>query len=219
MSKRGPGRRARSDMPERIKAVACSLLITQGVRGFSYADIAERLSITTTNIHHHFGNKEALVDEVVSEYVADASRRHREIWTDGQLSLRQKIEKFVEFNFERYSKFNKGKKQGQPWSLIGRLRLDQQNLSKASNEWLASFTADMMSFIGTAVEQARSSGELTPDAPVDDIARILANAVNSTAIFTQVAGSFSNVREFFASAERVISIGYGAGASRSVPRG
>ena len=68
---------SRPNTREKIKAVATKLLITQGVRGFSYADIAERLDITTTNIHHHFGNKERLVDEVVQEYVADASNRQK----------------------------------------------------------------------------------------------------------------------------------------------
>ena len=64
----------------------------------------------------------------------------------------------------------------------------------------------------TAVVQARDAGELTQEAPTKDIALLLANMVNSTAIFTQTAGSFSVVREVFDSATRVIATGYGAGS-------
>jgi len=196
---------------EKIKAIATKLLIMRGVSGFSYADIAEQLGITTTNIHHHFGHKKNLVDEVVREYVAEASLRHRAIWTDPDLTLAQKIDKFVAFNHERYSKFNKGKQQGRPWSLIGRLRLDAQNLSLESINFLASFGSDVQSFMTTAVDQARDAGELDREAPVKDIALLLANMVNSTAIFTQTAGTFAIVPEVFDSAIRVLVTNYGAG--------
>lgn len=187
-----------------------------GVRGFSYADIAERLDITTTNIHHHFGKKERLVDEVVQEYVADASNRHKEIWTDSSLALSAKIEKFVGFNFERYSRFNRGKREGRPWSLIGRLRLDSESLSAQSVRALASFGSDVQEFIHIAVTQARNDGELRKDAPVKDIALLLANMVNSTAIFTQVSGNFTVVRDCFGSATRVIFSGYGTNGTDSL---
>jgi TetR/AcrR family transcriptional regulator, transcriptional repressor for nem operon len=202
-------KRGRGNTRDKIKAIATRLLIMRGIGGFSYADIAKRLDITTTNIHHHFGNKKNLVDEVVREYVADASLRHKQIWTDSSLTLAEKIEKFVAFNFERYSKFNKGARQGQPWSLIGRLRLDSHNLSPQSVGWLASFGSDVQAFMTTAVIQARDAGELAKEAPTKDIALLLANMVNSTAIFTQTAGSFSVVRDVFESANRVIATGYG----------
>ncbi|MGK8890307.1 TetR/AcrR family transcriptional regulator [Burkholderia gladioli] len=59
-------------MREKIKQVATELLISRGFNGTSYGDIATRLGVTTTNIHYHFGNKQALVDEVVADYVAEA---------------------------------------------------------------------------------------------------------------------------------------------------
>ena len=205
---RGAPKGGRGNTRQKIKETATKLLIMRGVRGFSYADIAERLHITTTNIHHHFGKKEHLIDEVVLEYVADASSRHRDIWTNGSFSLRSKIQHFVAFNFERYRKFNKGTRQGQPWSLIGRLRLDAQNLSPQSVKALASFGADVQAFIHVAVSQAREKRELASEAPTEDIALLLSNMVNSTAIFTQVAGNFKVVRDVFESATRVIIAGY-----------
>lgn len=207
---------SRLNTREKIKAVATKLLIMHGVRGFSYADIAGRLNITTTNIHHHFGKKERLVDEVVREYVADASFRHKEIWTDSSLSLSEKIQGFIAFNFERYSRFNRGKREGRPWSLIGRLRLDSESLSAQSVRALASFGSDLQEFIQIAVTQARDEGELRSDAPVKDIALLLANMVNSTAIFTQVSGNFAVVHDCFDSATRVIFSGYGTNGANSL---
>jgi hypothetical protein len=90
------------------------------------------------------------------------------------------------------------------------LRLDSEALSVGSVKELASFGADLQEFMHTAVNQARDASELRADAPVDDIALLLANMVNSTAIFTQVAGNFEVVRDCFGSAARVIFSGYGS---------
>ena len=130
------------------------------------------------------------MDEVVREYVAEASLRHKEIWTDAALSLSGQIQRFVAFNFERYKKFNVGRREGRPWSLIGRLRLDTESLSASSVRELASFGSDLQAYIHVAVTQARENGELTQDAPINDIGLLLANMVNSTAIMTSGRGEF-----------------------------
>ena len=54
-------------MRNSIKAVATELLIKNGFHGTSFRNIADRLEITTTNIHYHFGNKEKLVEEVTRD--------------------------------------------------------------------------------------------------------------------------------------------------------
>ena len=69
-------------MRDQIKKIATELLIRHGFHGTSFRNIADRLDITTTNIHYHFGNKEKLVEEVVRDYVKSTCARHEAIWTN-----------------------------------------------------------------------------------------------------------------------------------------
>jgi len=55
-----------------IVAHTRSLLVAGGYNSFSYADLAERVSITKASIHHHFPSKAALVTTVVTLYRQEA---------------------------------------------------------------------------------------------------------------------------------------------------
>ena len=55
-----------------IVAHTRSLLVAGGYNSFSYADLAERVSITKASIHHHFPSKAVLVRTVVSLYREEA---------------------------------------------------------------------------------------------------------------------------------------------------
>jgi AcrR family transcriptional regulator len=195
-------------MRETIKKVATELLIRNGFHNTSFRDIAEQIGITTTNIHYHFGSKQQLVEEVVTDYVTETTNRHRAIWLDAEHTLSQKLHGVVEYNHERYKRFNRGKSEGRPWSLIGRLRLDSEDLSPVARESLASFSRSVHEAVNTAFAQACASGELREDAPRDDLALLVVNLVNSSSVFIQDAGSFTRLEEFFTAFERVMLRAY-----------
>lgn len=199
---------ARSGMRDSIKKVATELLIQHGLNGTSFRDIAERLDITTTNIHYHFGNKEGLVEEVVRDYVASAGGRHKQIWESPDASLPEKLRGVADFNHSRYKFFNRGKKGGRAWSLIGRLRLEGDALSPGARASLRSFTEMVHDAIRVAVAQAHDRGELVKDAPLEDIAFLLVNIVNSSSVFTQDAGNFERLEQFFDAFSRVMISAY-----------
>jgi len=195
-------------MRDSIKKVATELLIRHGYHGTSFRHIAERLDITTTNIHYHFGNKEKLVEEVVRDYVTSTCAKHKQIWESPDVSLPGKLREVAAFNHTRYKSFNRGKKSGQPWSLIGRLRLEGEVLSAGAREALGSFTNNVHESIKIAVAHAHRKGELVEDAPVDDIAFLLVNIVNSSSVFTQDAGNFERLEQFFDAFSRVMLSAY-----------
>lgn len=203
---RGTGQR--NDTRQRIKKTATDLLIKKGFRGTSYGDIATCLGITTTNIHYHFGPKKRLVEEVVRDYVAGSLARHREIWLDPDLTLPAKLRGVVAFNGERYRRFNRGGTGGRPWSLIGRLRLEIDLLSPPARAALAEFSTEVHGYLRAAVERAHQKGELRPDTPVEDIAFLLGNIVNTSSTFTQDAGSFEQLSAFFEAVARVVVLAY-----------
>jgi TetR/AcrR family transcriptional repressor of nem operon len=200
------------DMKERIKAVATRLLIRNGYRGASVANIARPLGITTTNIHYHFGSKQRLVEAAVKDYVAGSLAGHQRIWLDGTTTLRAKLRAVVAFNRARYDKFNRGKISGRPWSLIARLRLDGEVTGAGVRAEVSRFTGVLHRDVRQAVQTAVDRGELKPDAPLDDIAFMIANIVNSSGVFTQDAGNFDRLEQLFATIENVLVAAYAAPA-------
>ncbi len=61
-------RRGEGDTAARILAVAEQLVQVRGFNGFSYADVAARLDITTATLHYYFAGKAELGQALVSRY-------------------------------------------------------------------------------------------------------------------------------------------------------
>lgn len=197
-----------SDMRQSIKRIATAHLITHGFNGTSFRDIALQLDITTTNIHYHFGNKEGLVDEVVKDYVDDALEKHRAIWMDEQRSLAEKLRMLVQYNWQRYQQFNAGRSGGNPWSLIGRLRLESSVLGAQAVASLSAFSTAVHELIRGAVDDAWRAGELRDDTPRQDLAFLIINIVNSSSVFTHGTGGFDRLELFFEAFSRVMLSAY-----------
>jgi TetR/AcrR family transcriptional regulator, transcriptional repressor for nem operon len=204
----------KGDMRHNIKRVAARLLTLHGLNGMSFRDIALELGITTTNIHYHFGNKQGLVDEVVSDYVAEVEARHRAIWLAPNHTLAEKLRQLVEYNWERYQQVNTGRDGGNTWSLIGRMRLESQDLSENARKSLSSFTAALHELIRTAVDDAWRRGELDEATPRQDLAFLILNIVNSSSVFTHGTGGFDRLELFFDAFSRVMLSAYAGPASQ-----
>ncbi|HET6520404.1 MAG TPA: TetR/AcrR family transcriptional regulator, partial [Geminicoccaceae bacterium] len=196
-------------MRDRIKGVAAELLIRHGYRGLRFGDIAARLGTTRANVHYHFGTKERLVEEVVDDYLRVTLDRFRAVWLDGGASLYDKIRGTMEFNRERYRRFNRRGAGAKPWSLIARMRLERDLLTDRTNAGLRNFAVELESFVTAAVELAKERGELTPDAPVRDIALQLVCIANSAGSITQDTGGFGELEQLYLGFARIVTHAYG----------
>jgi TetR/AcrR family transcriptional repressor of nem operon len=196
-------------MRNRIKRVAAELLVKHGYRGLRFGDIAGRLDTTRANIHYHFGTKQKLVEEVVDDYLDATLGRFRAIWLDEETSLADKIRGTMEFNRERYQKFNRGCSGAKPWSLIARMRLERDLLTERTNVGLRNFRLELDAMIAAAIELAKARGELAAEAPVRDIALQIAGIANSSGSLTVDAGSFDPIEQLYLALARVITHAYG----------
>jgi TetR/AcrR family transcriptional regulator, transcriptional repressor for nem operon len=196
-------------MQNRIKRVAMELLIKHGYRGLRFSDIAMRLGTTRANIHYHFGTKQKLVEEVIDDYLADTLARYRPIWLDERASFQDKIQATIEFHRGRYRRFNRRSDRGRPWSLIARMRLERDILSPRTNAALHEFGAEIDGYVVRAVEMAKATGELGPEAPVRDIALQISSFINTAAAITRDAGGFGNLEQLYLAFGRIISHAYG----------
>jgi TetR/AcrR family transcriptional repressor of nem operon len=202
-------------MREQIKLLAEDLLIRNGYRGTSFGLIAKRLKITRANIHYHFGNKRALVEEVLEDYVASTSERLREIWTASDVALTDKIELMTDYSRRRYVKYNLPGKAGRPWSLIARMRQDSEYLSPRGRATLQRFGKELNSYITIAIEAAKVRNEFVVSTPTRDVALQLVSIANSAGPITQDARSFGRLEELYQSFARIIFQAFGQPRPRS----
>lgn len=196
-------------MRDRIKEIATELLITHGYRGLRFKDIADRLGTTRANIHYHFGTKKKLIEEVIDEYVDGTTRQVIDIWTDRQTSFIDKTTTMMAFNRQRYDNFNPRGKSGRPWSLISRMRLEAELLSKPSKDVLRDFSIKATDCVTAAVEHAQASGEISPDAPTQDIAVQIVAVIDSAGSITSDAGSFDRLEHLYTAYIHILTHAYG----------
>jgi TetR/AcrR family transcriptional regulator, transcriptional repressor for nem operon len=88
-----------SETAERILHTANDLLTSRGYAAFSYADIAETVSIRKPSIHHHFPTKAELVVAVL--------RRHRARLAEGMAALDAEVANPL-LRLKRYFKYWEG---------------------------------------------------------------------------------------------------------------
>ena len=196
-------------MRDQIKAVATELLISHGVRGLRFGDVADRLSTTRANIHYHFGTKRNLVEEVVADYVEDTLEQLGQIWRAPELSYQDKARQMMEFNRARYSKFNRPPQRGRPWSLISRMRLEADQVGPESRKALRAFTVTIEGYIEEAVAKAQKDGDLIATAPARDLAVQLIAVVDSAGSITMDGGSFDRLERLYTAYLHIIDHAYG----------
>ena len=204
-----------SSMRARIKALALDLLIQHGYRGVSFGDIAESLAITRANIHYHFGNKQALVEEVLDDYVAATTAALRELWARPGEALAEKLTIMIGYSRKRYQRYNAKGQSGRPWSLIARMRQDGDALSPRCHEILQRFEKDLNAIITAAIEQAKRRNEYAGWMPVGDVAVLLVSIANSASPITQDAGSFDRLEKLYMAFARIVEHAFAA--DRPVP--
>lgn len=184
-----------TDSRTAIKLVALELLVRHGYRGMSFADIAGELAITRANIHYHFGSKARLVEEVLAGYVASTLGQLATIWERDRATLRDKIEATLDYSRERFRSFNAGDGEARPWSLISRLRQDEELLSGTGRAQLRDFTAELRRIFGRAVEGASRGAELRPSARTswEAVTTLLVAIADNAAPITMSGSGFADL--------------------------
>jgi AcrR family transcriptional regulator len=199
---------------ERIHAIAEDLYVLRGHDGFSFGHIAEEVGTTRANIHHHFRDKRQLMGELIERFVTDAILRIESNWTQPGASFTARLAAQIDDLHHFYTRFNPHPGDRNVWSPLSRLRLDLPALGDLASDALMRVDAAYDISLRQAVSEAVASGELLPDTPVDDVARLLRASLLSCAPMTQDSGDFAEVQKFFGTIERMI---LAAWASRIPP--
>jgi TetR/AcrR family transcriptional repressor of nem operon len=199
-----PPANARGETRERIRAVAEDLYVLRGHDGFSFGHIADAIGTTRANIHHHFRDKRQLMSELIDKFAADARERIASNWTQPGLGFSAHLTAQLDDLRRFYRRFNPNPGDRNVWSPLSRLRLDLPTLGDMASNALSQVDMAYDDSLRLAVSAAVKAGELRPDTPVDDVARVLRVSLLSCAPMTQDSGDFREVEKFFATIERMI---------------
>jgi len=195
-------------MKEQIKEIAVELLTKHGYQGFRFRDVAARLETTRANVHYYYGSKLNLSEEVIVEYVSKTLANWEVNWKSDK-SFEQKIHGMMESNRQRYLRFNPSGTTGHPWSLIGRMRMDRDEIGPKARAALAEFGVVLENLVIADLERALREGELSPETPIRDIALQLVAIANSAGPITQDGGSFDRLEHLYLSFARIVNHAYG----------
>jgi len=176
-----------------LKKLALELLIRNGYRGLNFGDIAKTAGTTRANLHYHFGGKAELVDEVIADYVSETLDQLAKIWEPRSTPLSAKVASMLDFSRARYRNFNpKGRPVG-PWSLISRLRQDEDVLTDAGRANLRRFTKELNGLFLKAAEDAAKSGELRSEVTPQALATLLVAIADNAAPITMAGAGFRSL--------------------------
>lgn len=190
----------------RIRQVAEELYVLRGHDGFSFGDIAAAIGVTRPNIHHHFSNKQRLMQELVEGFVTDAEARIAQHWTRPGLTLAQRFASQRDDLRRFYDRFNPQPGDRHVWSPLSRLRLDLPVLGDLAARALERISRTYERSLHQAVTEAVAAGELAPDLAVADVVRVLRVTLLSCGPMTQDRGGFDEVDQVLAALGRMIGL-------------
>jgi TetR/AcrR family transcriptional repressor of nem operon len=194
---------AGTDTATRILDVAEALVQRRGFNGFSYADIAAELSITTATLHYHFAGKAELGRALIARYAArftDALRSIDARHPDAPARLRAYVDLYAVVLRERRL------------CLCGMLAAEYNTLPEPMRDAVVRFFDDNEGWLTRVLDEGRETGALRFSGSPNEAARMLVCGLEGAML---VARPYGDVARFQSAADRLIA-SLGVDAARSL---
>jgi len=176
----------------RILTAAERLVQTRGFNGFSYADIAAELQITTAALHYHFATKAELGESLIVHY----SQNFSEALTRLDADLAQPTDKLA-----GYSNVYLEVLRAERMCLCGMLAAEYQTLPEPMQHAVVRFFDANESWLEQVLEQGQSDGTLHLYGPARDIARMIIGGLEGAMMVARACG---DIRRFQDAATRLL---------------
>jgi TetR/AcrR family transcriptional repressor of nem operon len=189
MARRGNGE---ADTATAILDVAERLLQVRGYNGFSYADIAAELGVTTAALHYHFASKAELGEAVVARYAArfgDALASVDSASDDATERLRGYVAIYADVL--RHGRM----------CLCGMLAADFQTLPAAMRDAVLGFFDTNETWLTWVLKGGAEDGVLSFAGPAEETARVIVSTLEGAML---IARPYDDVARFTAAAGRMI---------------
>ena len=188
----------RTDRRERdtrtaILDIAERLVQNRGFNGFSYADVAEQLSITTPALHYHFAGKAELGEALISRYATTFAIALEQIdatVTDAPAKLEAYADLYLEVLRD------------QRMCLCGILAAEYETLPKLMTENVIRFFDDNEQWLAHVLEQGQQNETLQFTGTTLEAARMIVGTLEGAML---LARPYGDVARFQTSAARLIA--------------
>jgi TetR/AcrR family transcriptional repressor of nem operon len=194
---------------ERILDVAEGLVQKRGFNGFSYADIAAALDLTTASLHYHFPSKADLGRALIQRY----SRRFFAALEEIRASLPGAFP-----SLQAYVKLYADVLREERLCLCGMLAAEFGTLPETMREAVLGFFDENETWLAELLDEGRAAGQLRFEGSAAETARMVLCALEGAMLVTRPYGDLGR----FDSAAAQLIAGFrsspGAGGGLIQPR-
>ena len=188
-----PDKDAAGDTPTRILDVAEHLVQTRGFNGFSYADVAAEINITTASLHYHFPGKAELGRALIARYAAN--------FFDALTDIERRLPD-APSRLEAYAELYSSVLREQRLCLCGMLAAEYQTLPAPMREAVITFFDDNEVWLTRVLEAGRQEGTLDFTGSAPATARMIVCGLEGAML---VARPYGDSDRFQAAAAQLLS--------------
>lgn len=156
----------RSDTKEKLLDAAQDLIQRRGVNAVSFQDLSDAVGIRKASVHHHFSNKQAMVEALLERYVDQFNGLLQQILasrTNGKTKLRRYTKLFVDTLKSGNNKV----------CLCGMLMAEVISLGDRSQDLVRSFLKSNTDALEAILREGVDDGSLTLNASIKGTARLI----------------------------------------------
>ncbi len=181
------------DTATRILDAAEKLVQRRGFNGFSYADVAAALGVTTASLHYHFAGKAQLGRALISRY----SQR----FFDALAAIERRTPHAVE-RLEAYTNLYATPLRQRRLCLCGMLAAEYQTLPKPMRDAVVEFFDRNEVWLVRVLEAGRAEGRLRFTGSTADTARMIVYGLEGAML---VARPYGDSKRFQSAAAQLIA--------------
>jgi TetR/AcrR family transcriptional regulator, transcriptional repressor for nem operon len=178
------------DTAARILDSAEALVQVRGFNGFSYADVASELSLTTASLHYHYPGKAELGRALIVRYADRFNAALDAIEGDAPAKLQAYAGLYADVLRERRM------------CLCGMLAAEYQTLPEPMRAEVISFFDDNETWVEAVLAQGRDEGTLAFAGSAREAARLIVSALEGAML---VARPYGDSERFDAAAEQLLA--------------
>jgi TetR/AcrR family transcriptional repressor of nem operon len=177
----------------RILDVAEELVQTRGFNGFSYADVAARLDVTTASLHYHFRGKAELGEALITRYTARFGEALEAIARDDEGAAAR---------LSAYARIYGDVLRGGRMCLCGMLAADYDTLPDAMRRAVVAFFDASERWLARVLEQGRAEGSVEFNGRPEEVAQSIVSGLEGALL---IARPYADVARFEHAADRLLA--------------
>ena len=177
--------RTGADTADRILDVAQRLVQQRGFNGFSYADVAKEVGVSTASLHYHFAGKAELGEALIARYASRFAESLGAIAAE-PIDAPAKLARYADLYADVF--------RDQRMCLCGMLAAEFQTLPDGMRDAVLRFFDDSETWLCGVLEQGRREGSVHVDGSVNEAARTFLAGLEGAMLLARPSGDIERLQ-------------------------